>query len=389
MAAAAWIAGALCAIALAECALFVSRVRHIRTLAALAVADPPVWPRVSVIMPARDEAAGIGGALGSRIADDYPDLELIVVDDRSTDGTGDVARSAADGDPRVRVLRVEDLPDGWLGKVHALHVGEQAATGEWLLFSDADVHVIPGALRRAVAIAEQDRLDMIALVPEYTASSWLVTVVWTVFLRSVGIMLSPKAIRNPNSKQALGSGAYNLVRRSAYSRTHGFEWLKLETADDIGLAMLVKRAGGSLEVMNGRGSASVEIYPTMRDFVLGVEKNGGTTAAHPWRFTFGIALFLMIDWSWLGSVGMGLASGLQWLTWLGFVTLAVMTIVHVAALRFNTGRIAPALLWPVGSALFAFGTLRATWLVHHRGGVLWRGTFHSLDEVNQARKFEF
>jgi len=384
-----WIVAGLCVLALAECVLFLARVRHIRTLAHLALPHPHPWPRVSVIMPARNEAGTIGPALASRLADDYPNLELIVVDDRSTDGTAEVAHYVAGGDGRLRVLRVDVLPPGWLGKVHALRVGEQAATGEWLLFSDADVHVVPGALRRAIATAEHDRLDMLALVPEYTASSSAVTVVWTVFLRAMGIMLSPKAIRDPGSKQALGSGAFNLVRRSAYERTAGFDWLRLETADDVGLAVLVKGAGGSLEVMNGRGSAFVEIYPTIGDFMRGVEKNGGTTAAHPWRFTFGMIVFLLVDWSWLSAVGVGLWAGPAWLATLGLATGVVMTLIHLAALWFNTGRILPALLWPIGSAFFAYGTLRATWLVRERGGVMWRGTFHSLAEVHRARKFEF
>jgi len=385
----AWAFAALTALALAEVGVFVAHTRHIRTLAGLSAPAPAIWPRVSVIMPAKDEAAGIGPALATRLADDYPDVELIVVDDRSTDGTGDIARSAAGSDSRVRVLRVDELPDRWLGKVHALEAGQQVATGEWLLFSDADVHVVPGALRRAVAVAERDRLDMLALVPEYTASSTVVAVVWTVFLRTMGLALSPTAIRDPKSKQALGSGAFNLVRRSAFERTPGFEWIRLETADDVGLAMLVKRAGGRLEVMNGRRSASVEIYPGVSDFIRGLEKNGGTTAAHPWRFTAGIALFLLIDWSPFVALGLGVFAGPAWLAVLGAAALVSMTFAHVAALRFNTGRWLPALLWPVGSALFAFGTLRATWLVHHRGGVMWRGTFHPLDDVNKARKFEF
>lgn len=384
----AWILATLCAISLAEVALFTLRVRHLRTLSRLKPAALGQWPRVSVIVPARDEARGIGPALASRLADDYPDVEIIVIDDRSTDGTGDIARQVAIADERVNVLRVDALPDGWLGKVHALQQGTDASTGEWLLFSDADVHVVPGALRRAVALAESDGLDMIALVPEYEARDPLVTVAWTVFLRIIGVVLSPEAIRDPASKQALGSGAFNLVRRSALERTKGFEWLRLETGDDVALAVMVKGSGGRLELVDGRGSARVEIYRDYRDMLQGIEKNGGTSAAHPFRFTAGVLLFVFVEWAPLAGLVLGLAWGPPWLAALSVGTLVAMTAINVYSLRLNTGRWLHALAWPLGTGLIAWGLLRATWLVHQRGGVVWRGTFHPLDQIHESRRFE-
>jgi hypothetical protein len=300
-----------------------------------------------------------------------------------------VARAVAGDDERVRVLRVDELPDGWLGKVHALQQGTQAATGEWLLFSDADVHVVPGALRRSIALAEADRLDMLALVPEYTAQSVLVAIAWTVFLRVVGVVLAPKEIRDPASKTALGSGAYNLVRRTALEATPGFEFLRLETGDDMALAVMVKSHGGSLEVMDGRGSARVEIYRSFGEFLRGIEKNGGTTAARPYRFTAGMGAFLAVEWAPLVALALGLTLGPAWLAAAGAVAFLTMTAANVYALHLNTGRWLPALAWPLGSAFLVWGTVRATWLVRRRGGVLWRGTFHSLADVNEARRYEF
>ena len=111
--------------------------------------------------------------------------------------------------------------------------------------------------------------------------------------RVIGVVLAPRAIRDPASKVALGSGAFNLVRRSAFERTPGFEWLRLETGDDVALASMVKAHGGRLEVMDGRGSVRVDIYRDFSEFSRGVEKNGGTTAAHPVRFTLGMVVFLL------------------------------------------------------------------------------------------------
>jgi len=374
-----------CTLWLGMGAFGISHLLQLRSLARAVPEEPSRWPRVSVIVAARDEATDCEAALRSRLADDYPDLEVVFVDDRSTDGTGEIAARVAAEDPRVRVVRVETLPAGWLGKVNALAHGVAVADGEWFLFSDADVYVASGGLRRAIAHAEADGLDMLALVPEYASKDLLVNVVWTVFLRVMMLVLSPRAIRDPRRKTSLGSGAFNLVRRSAFERTPGFEWLRLETADDMALAMMVKGAGGRLETMDGRGIARVEIYRSAAEFFRGIEKNGGTTAAHPWRFTFGMAVLLAVEY----SPFLALAIGPAWMRALGAVALVVATVTDVLALRINTGRIAPALMWPLGTLLFVAGTLRATWLVHRRGGVLWRGTFYPLAEIHSQRRFRF
>jgi len=375
--------------ALLEFAVFTIHLRQLRTLATIDAPDPPTWPLVSVIVPARDEADTIGPALKTRLTDDYPELEIVIVDDRSTDGTAEVVLDVVAGDPRVRLLRIDELPDGWLGKVHALEVGAGASRGEFLLFSDADVYVERGALRRAVAVAEHDELGLLSLIPEYASASVGVEAAWTVFLRVMSLALPPAAVRNPSSKAALGSGAFNLVRRAALDETPGFEWLRLETADDMSLAVMLKQAGAHIEVMDGRGSALVSIYRDLGEFFRGVEKNGGTTAAHPVRFTLGILVFLATEYAPFVALAAGLARGSAALAAFGALTLAAATVTNMRSLHFNTGRWVPALLWPFGSLLFAAGTLRATWLVRARGGVVWRQTFHALDEIHDARRFEF
>src|SRR5689334_11686200 len=127
--------------------------------------DPSRWPRLSVVIPACNEAASIEASVKSRLAQDYPDFEVCVVDDRSTDGTSAIVDRLAQGDPRVRPLHITKLPEGWLGKVHALHQGASTATGEWLLFTDADVHFAPGTLRRVIAYCEARGIDFITTIP--------------------------------------------------------------------------------------------------------------------------------------------------------------------------------------------------------------------------------
>ena len=134
--------------------------------------QPATWPLVSMIIPARDEGEKIDAALRSVLAVDYPNLEIIAVDDRSRDETGRVMDRLAAEDPRLRVIHIETLPDGWLGKNHAMHVAAQAARGEFLLFTDGDVMFAPDALRRAVAYAEHTRIDHLCLSPNLVPGSY-------------------------------------------------------------------------------------------------------------------------------------------------------------------------------------------------------------------------
>jgi len=374
-----------CVVWLVQAVVYVHNLRGMRTLAKLTPPEPKHWPRVSVIAPARDEAASIGSALRSRLLDDYPDLEIVAVDDRSTDGTGDIIRGLAEADQRLVPVHIGKLPEGWLGKVYALKMGSEAATGEWLLFSDADVHVEPETTRRAIAHALSEGFDHIALIPEYSTGSIWVDAIWTVFMRIFGIMFDFKAIRDSKStRSAIGSGAFNMVRREAFEATEGFEWLKLETTDDMSLGVMMKRNGFRSEGLDGRGSASVLMYKDLAAFYRGTEKNAGAVLGTPmWLFAIGTVVWLTLEWSSLIAVAIGPA----WLRALGGVVFAVATAMHVDALKTNTGRMMAAFLWPIGSALFASTLVRATWLAHRRGGILWRDTFYPMEDILAARRY--
>lgn len=378
------LAGA-CVVLLAETALFLRNLSHLERLDRMRCAEPASWPRVSVIMAARDEARAVGRAVRSRLEDDYPDLQVVLVDDRSTDDTRQVAIAAAAGDERLTTVRVETLPSGWLGKVHAMNEGLALADGDWLLFSDADVVVEPGTLRRAIALCESDAIDLLALIPAFKAGSFLVDGVWLAFLRALMVMADPAKVRDPKSKVVLGAGAFNLVRSSAYELTCGFEHLRMETGDDVALASMVKSSGGSVRLVDGASCATVAIYRSVPELLRGIEKNGSTTAAMPFPLLLlGGVLLLSV----LASPFFALASGLAWLRMLGVVTLLTYTASGMYGLWRNTGTWAPAMIWPVGPLVVVFGVIRATWLARRNGGVWWRDTFYSLEELAEGRRFK-
>jgi cellulose synthase/poly-beta-1,6-N-acetylglucosamine synthase-like glycosyltransferase len=181
--------------------------------------EPPRWPSLSLVVPARDEAHTIETALRSRLDDDYPALEVVVVDDRSKDATGALLDALARVEARLAVVHVRELPAGWLGTVHALARGAELARGEWLLFSDADVHVTPGTLRRAVALAEARELDLLAVLPRLEGATFALEIALCGFLRAFNQSRRLWKVADPDDPAHVGVGAFNLVRRSALERT--------------------------------------------------------------------------------------------------------------------------------------------------------------------------
>ncbi len=346
---------------------------------------PGPWPRVSLVLTARNEADTIERGVRSRMAEDYPDLEIIVVDDRSEDRTGVIAERLAAEDRRITVVHVADLPAGWLGKLNALHQGTARATGEWLLFSDADVLFSDSAVRRAVAFCETNRLDHLAVLPELLPRSLMLDAVLAVFVRTLLVAGRVWKIRDPRSAAALGSGSFNLVRRAAFDRTPGFGAIKMNQGDDVALGVLLKRHGARGAVANGIGTVRVVFYETLRAAAVGSERPvftdlGGFSL--PRLLGVGLVLLLLE----LSPFATFIPVGLTWLPWAGvpFCLLALGT--SCVAARWWNRPLLPSLLHPVGAAVQAWFVVRAGILGHRRGGVYWRGTFYPTAELRKYKK---
>jgi len=202
------------------------------------------WPKVSIIVPACNEENHIEAAIRSRLALDYPNLEIIALNDRSTDRTGQILDNMARHDERLKVVHIHQVPDGWLGKVHALHQGVKQASGEWYLFTDADVYFSTLLLRRAVAYVSGHCVDHLVCIPRVrTHGFWLNVAIRTFFLIFC-INARLAAVNDKDSKFPAGVGAFNLVEADLFHRTPGFEWLRMEPVDDYGLGVMLKQAGG-------------------------------------------------------------------------------------------------------------------------------------------------
>ncbi|HUC44151.1 MAG TPA: glycosyltransferase [Candidatus Sulfotelmatobacter sp.] len=356
-----------------------------RTMRDLDAPEPSRWPRLSVIIAACDEAGTIGPALSTHLASDYPDLEIVVVNDRSTDRTGAILDEIAGRDSRVRAVHVRELPAGWLGKVHALNEGVAAASGEWLLFTDADVHFGPDTLRRAVAHAAAHGIDHLAVAPNVITPARVLEITSAAFATSYLVGTGASRVDRPGSRGYAGIGAFNLVRRAAFERTPGFPWLRLEIVDDLGLGLMMRDAGAKRAFCFGIGDLDITWYHTFSAMAQGLEKNLYACFCHykPVRllaFLAGGALFLPAPFVALA------AKPRPWLPILGIVALAIF-LIDAALLAVKARRSFVSLvLAPAGGILLAGLIARSAYKCIRDGGVTWRGTFYPLAALRENQR---
>lgn len=352
----------------------------VRTVASLPEPDRTNWPTLSIVIPARDEGAHVRDALRAKLSDGYPALQVVLVDDRSTDDTG--AQALALNDARLTVTRVEALPEGWLGKVNALQQGLQVAHGEWILFSDADVHLAPGTLSRLISWAEAEGVDSIAAVPQIIAGGPVINVALSTFFHFIVTLPRLWLVERPDSRVAVGMGAFNLFRRSALERSAGLRWLKMEIADDAALGMLLKHAGARQRAVIAQEAVSLEFYPSYQAMARALEKNGAMAPAP--LILLGLALMLIFE---LGYVG-ALFSVDPRAQLLGFVTWLLAACTQLGIGRWLRLPRWPAAMPGLGMLPLAVAISRSALLAWKRGGVKWRGTFYPTHLVRAGARIK-
>ena len=358
--------------------------KNVQSLPSISLDREKKYPRLSVIIAARNEAGTIENALKSVLAQNYPNLEIILVNDRSNDGTDEILQKLAEKDPRVLIHHVEELPPGWLGKVNAMQQGFGKSTGVWLLFTDADVHFQEESLERIIDVAERSSVDYLCVVPEVQARQRLLKALYTVSLS--GFFLATRIWEVKNQNSFVGVGACGLVRWSLLSQSPGLTWLKMEVVDDLALAQLAWQAGGKLDVNWGRECLGVEWYPSMGDLIRGLEKNLFAGAQYQyWRALLGIIGILFVavaPWlsifsgNWLlGLTAVGAFSG-YWLAWIsGDKAQGVGWLERL---------ISPLLLFVIAWAL-----ARSTFITWRQGGIQWRETFYSIADLRRGQRLKF
>ena len=363
----------------------VLRVRLPRALPSEPQTPDGGWRRVSVVVPARNEERNIERVLRSLAATDYPDVEIVVVDDRSEDRTGEVARAVAseldsDGPVRVRILDGRKLPDGWLGKPWACHQGGLAATGDYVLFTDADTRHAPGLLRRVVAELEHAGADVMSLMGRQLMETFWERVVQPQIFTSLLFRYTNNREAHPPEKwrDAIANGHYIFFRRAVWDAIEGHVPVKGEVVEDMKMAQHLVRNGYALEIRMAEDAFATRMYESLGELVRGWSKNvilGGAATIPPGllRRIAPAGIFVGTVVLWLLPPALlvaGLLGAMAAVTTWGWIVVGA-SVLFWAAVSARMG-VSPAygVIYPVGAAIGAWIYLRA-WI---RGGnVEWKG----------------
>lgn len=333
-------------------------------------------PTVSVILSARDEGRHIEATLRSLLAQDYPHLEIIAVNDRSGDDTGEVMSSIEDR--RLRVLTIRDLPSGWLGKTHGLWAGYRASKGDLLLFTDADVVFHPGAVRACVGHLLKGPYDNLTLFPGLVLKSYFEAMFVSYFTIIFNLRYQPWAARFRRLPYYVGIGAFSLVRRQVYEKAGTHQAVALDVADDMMLGRALKRAGARQIACFGTDLIRVRWVEGARGVFEALQKNAFRGVNYSGRFlVLSSAMILIVDW----APFLGLLCPDPLVRSLGLAAAGLIALVYVLG-GLHT-RWAP---WcfpahPVAGLLFVVILWRSAIRAWREGGVRWRGTLYPLEEL--------
>ena len=378
----------LCALWIIGFAYLWSAMKRIPELGRQITAFPQRWPKLSVIVPGCNEAEHIESAVKTLIAQDYPDLEVILVNDRSTDTTGAIINRLAQGDTRVKAIHIKTLPAGWLGKVHALDQGVARAHGEWILCTDADVHFAPGILRQAVAFAMDQRCDHLALIPRTVQNGfWLDVAVRTFSLLFI-IGTGAAGVNRQGSKAFVGIGAFNLVKDEALRRTPGFTWLRLEPVDDVGLGLMITQAGGRSRLALAREELTVQWYASLAAMFNGLEKNlfGPTCNYLWWLILIQVGFLVSFVAAPVVAICLGLGQGNSILLLAGVGAVGMLIVFSLLSITAGTREILSTLFCPAGLLIIAVMLMHAGHKCIKHDGIDWRGTHYPMAALRQGQR---
>ena len=336
-------------------------------------------PSVSVVFAAKNEEEKIAECLSSLNNQTYENLQIVAVNDRSTDRTGDHIKKAESLSQRIRSVEVSVLPEGWLGKCHALHLGSQATKSDWILFTDADVQFERDIIARVIAFAESEKIDHLILTPFMTSKSAMLSAMQLIFALNLVAVSRPSQF-GKSSNFYIGSGSFNLIRRSTSDKFRGHLPLHLEVVDDVMLGKLAASTGAKQMLIDGRSSIRLEWYSSVKKMILGLEKNFFAAT----RYSVGRVAFtlLIVASMYLLPYLMVLFSS-HWLWWFYLTDLIIMHFVLFKAcirIKYPTSI---TLLTPIAGSILAYTLTRSTIVTLKNKGVKWRETFYPISLLKE------
>lgn len=355
------------------------------TMPILPPAPPGPAParRVSVVIAARNEENDLPTTLDGLLAQDYPNLEIVVVDGASTDGTGSIIDARA---PRVRRIEEDPLPSGWVGKNWACWTGAQSTSGEWLLFLDADVRTHPAAVRTVVEWAEKEKADVTSIAPTVEMVGFWERVVLPFYIQTILVYFRAPRVNRDSSGAAIANGQFCLVRRSAYERAGGHAAVRGYVLEDIELARRVKGSGGRLRMAQAPELARTRMYRDRHEMFEGLLKNvhgREFSAVRMVGFLVGLITLFLLP---LAVLPLGLLTGSLLLTGMGALLWIALFGKHVGFARGVRAPAAYGLLFPLAVGFYL--VLITTSLVRGVQGrpVTWKGRSYDLIGSGHANR---
>jgi len=343
-------------------------------------------PRVSIIVPACNEEANIEQGLLSLLSQQYENLEIIVVNDRSTDATGDIIKRVKDSYPQLVVHTITDLPEGWMGKSNALSVGASLATGDYLLFTDADCVMEETTVSRAVQHITISQADHLTLIFRNCSHNWLLDSLITDAGAGLFLLFKPWRVKEKNKRFFVGVGAFNLVRTAVYRAVGGHEMIRMHPVDDMMLAKIIKKHGYSQECLLAGDFVQVPWYDSVPAMIDGLMKNMFAVVHYrllliPFVLSAVIIVSVYPPW--------GIIFGSGYIRLFCSIALGGRTMVFWAGIKYQR-----LPLWYVVGSLFSpyitlYTIARAALTTFIKGGIEWRGTVYPLAEMKKSAPFIF
>jgi len=345
---------------------------------------PSNAPLISICVPARNEERNIRNCVEATLAQDYPNFEIIVLDDRSTDSTLQILKDIAPHDSRFHIINGADLPTGWAGKPHALYQASAITRGEWLCFIDADTFLTPDTLSSCYAKAIETKADMFTIMTFQILGSFWEKTVLPLVMTALSVGFSPRKVNDPNTKDAIANGQFIMIKRSAYDAIGGHESVKDNIVEDKAISEKVKWNGYRLVVADGMKVAKTRMYTSLPEMWEGWTKNIYLGLRdQPSLMALGVfgaflavmtSLFLPI-WPLLGTYWY--LNGGEWMAIAIFIESMLLWayLIRIRARVAVNMEISPwyAFTTPIGAAVFGAMMFTSTWKVLSGQGVSWRG----------------
>ena len=357
--------------------LFYTTMRNKPIFSGTAFQDAEItYPSLSIVIPACNEEESIEQTVTRLLNQDYPNLELIVVNDRSTDSTGAILTELDTKYSKLKVVTIADLPPNWLGKNHAIHQGCKHATGEWILLTDADIMFSPDSLKKTLSYSLENKLDHLTILPDIVNRGFFFRGFFSLFMFMMTITFA--------TKKFAGFGPFNLLKRSVYEVIGGYEAISMFVMDDLSLGQLISEKGYKQNFGYSKGLISVKFYDNLTGIFKGFEKNFFASTNYGVIAMLIMCCFLIFLHAY---PFVGIFVGPPFARVLCSVPLITLFVIYHYGNRYIDAPAVNFFIHPISALLYIGVLLNSMVKTLRRGGINWRGTFYSLKELRKHASF--